>query len=222
MAIVPKVDSGEQAGKHSGVGARTAEQAVLELLGKPVREPALVGGSQEPPARPLPARPWSADTDTVEILKQRDVLGRRLYVVSFTADHCRHGSISMTMLVRADRFGKAWVARLMTGASGIGDAAPTQPHVNLAGSWGRHGFCGGGKVQSAGADVTAVRVRFANGIELEDDATAGWVLFFTDSPVERPSAVVELLDRDGAVAASHDWPWSPELPELLRSRIQQG
>jgi hypothetical protein len=125
----------------------------------------------------------------------------------------------MTALVRADRFGKTWIARRITGASGNGELPSHTPRVNVGGSWGGHGFCGGGRVDAAGADVARVRMRFANGVELEDDTESGWVLFFTDRPVERPNAEVELLDSEGEVVSSFDWPWAPDLPEELRRRI---
>ena len=64
-----------------------------------------------------------------------------------------------------------------------------------------------------------VRLRFGNGIELDDDVECGWALFFTDRPVERPEAVVELLDATGTAVASHQWPAGPGLPDALRRRI---
>jgi hypothetical protein len=126
----------------------------------------------------------------------------------------------MAILIRADRFGQDWIARRITGASGSGELSSTAPRVNLGGSWGRHGFCGGGRVEPAGADVSRVCVRFANGVELDDDTDGGWVLFFTNRPVERPNARVELLDPSGETISSFDWPWSPDLPEELRRRIR--
>jgi hypothetical protein len=150
------------------------------------------------------------------------VLGRKLFAVAFEAEHERRGHVRMTMLVRADRYPSTWVARRITGASGSGDLAPTAPRVNLGGSWGKHGFCGGGRVYPGDADVAQVRVRFTNGVELEDDTEGGWVLFFTNRPVERPNAQVEMLDPEGIVLSSFDWPWSPDLPEELRRRIPRS
>jgi hypothetical protein len=126
----------------------------------------------------------------------------------------------MTILVRADRIGGTWTARRITGASGSGELPSTAPRVNLGGSWGGHGFCGGGRVEPAGAEVARVRLRFANGVELDDDTDGGWVLFLTNRAVERPNALVELVDPRGDVISSFDWPWSPDLPEELRRRIR--
>ena len=206
-----------------GMGARTAEEAVHQLLGQPARPAALVAAGGRPSApQPFQGRQWTADPGTVDFLKQREILGCRLFVVAFEAEHVRHGFMAMTLLVRADRFGKTWIARRITGASGAGDVGPSVPTVNLGGSWGRHGFCGGGKVHPAGADVARVRVRFGNGIELDDDTEGGWVLFFTDRPVERPNAEVDLLDPDGELLSSFHWPWSPDLPDELRRRIPRA
>jgi len=205
------------------MGARTAEEAVYELLGQPARPAVLVGARPGPTGpQPFQGRSWTADLGTVDFLKQREILGCRLFVVSFEAEHVRHGFLPMTMLVRADRFGKTWIARRITGASGTGNLGPSTPTVNLGGSWGPHGFCGGGKVLPAGADVAQVRVRFGNGVELEDRTDGGWVLLFTNRPVERPNAEVELLDPDGAVLSRFHWPWTPDLPDELRRRIPRA
>jgi hypothetical protein len=144
-----------------------------------------------------------------------------LFVVAFEAEHARRGLTQMSMLVRADRLGKAWMARRITGASGSGEPPSSAPRVNLGGSWGGHGFCGGGRVEAEGADVARVRVRFANGVEVEDDTEGSWVLFFTDQPVERPNALVELLDPSDEIVSSFDWPWPPDLPEELRRQIRR-
>ena len=194
---------------------------MYELLGQQVNPPALVRTGAQVSRQPFQHRPWSADLGTVDFLKRRQVLGTHLFAVAFEAEHERRGFGLMTMLVRADQFGKTWIARRITGASGSGDLPSTAPHVNLGGSWGGHGFCGGGRVEPAGADVARVHVRFANGVELDDDTGGGWVLFFTDRPVERPNAEVELLDRNDEVISSFDWPWSPDLPDELRRRIRR-
>jgi hypothetical protein len=187
----------------AGAGARERRPAPL------VEQPA--GGSA----------PWRANLETVEFLKEREVLGRRLFAVGFQADHNRFGRLQMTMLVRAERIGRNWVAR---GVSGGGGSTPawTEPRVNLGGSWGRQGFCGGGKVHPAGAEVERDRLRFDNGVELEDDTRGGWVIFYTDQPVERPSATVELLDSKGDIVAGYAWPSRIGLDEALISRLPRS
>ena len=126
----------------------------------------------------------------------------------------------MTMVVRAERTpGAGWVARGISAGASVPEPELETPRVLLGGSWGRFGFCGGGRVCAAPPEIERVRLRFGNGIELEDDTESGWALFFTDRPVERPAAIVELLDADGAAVASHQWPAGPELPDALRRRI---
>ena len=218
---------------HDCTMARDPEQAVLDHIARVwpaarTREPALAGvgtgGRRAPSAGISPSgAPWTAHLDTVEILKEREILSRRVYVVGFEADHLRAGRMPMTMVVRAERVtGTGWVAR------GIGAGARTlepslaEPRVLLGGSWGRFGFCGGGRVYAGTAAVDRARLRFGNGVELEDDTEGGWVLFFTDQPVERPAATVELLDADGTVVARHEWPARPDLPEALLRRIPRA
>ena len=83
---------------------------MYELLGQPVRQPALVRVGAQVSRQPVQHRPWTADLGTVDFLKQRQVLGRRLFAVAFEAEHVRRGFTLMTMLVRADRFDKTWIA----------------------------------------------------------------------------------------------------------------
>ena len=116
----------------------------------------------------------------------------------------------MTMVVRAERTpGAGWVARGISAGASVPEPELDEPRVLLGGSWGRFGFCGGGRVCAATPEIERVRLRFGNGIELEDDVESGWALFFTDRPVERPEAVVELLDATGTAVASHQWPAGP-------------
>jgi hypothetical protein len=207
--------------------ARGPEQAVLDHIARvrPAarrRRPAAAKGREPAPTAAISfgGAPWTAHLDTVEILKEREILGRRVYVVRFEADHLRAGRLEMTMVVRAERTDDAgWVARGISAGASVSEPALDAPRVLLGGSWGRFGFCGGGRVCAAPPEVERVRLRFSNGIELEDDTEHGWALFFTDRPVERPAAIVELLDATGAAVATHQWPAGPDLPDALRRRI---
>jgi hypothetical protein len=194
--------------------ARGPEQAVLDHIAR-VRQP------RRPPRTPPTARaPWTADLRTIEILKERHILGRRVYIVGFEADHVRAGRLPMTIVVRAERVaGLGWVARGISASALAGEPELSEPRVLLGGSWGRFGFCGGGKICAPIPEIVSARLRFPSGIVLEDDTEGGWVVFFTDSPVERPEATVELLDADAAVVASHVWPAGTDLPDALRRRI---
>ena len=72
---------------------------------------------------------------------------------------------------------------------------------------------------AAPPEIERVRLRFGNGIELEDDVESGWALFFTDEPVERPEATVELLDATARSSRATSGRPAPELPDALRRRI---
>jgi hypothetical protein len=208
--------------------ARGPEQAMLDHIARvrPAarrRRPAPAGAradDRRTAGLSIGGAPWTAHLDTVVILKERAILGRRVYVVGFEADHLRAGRLPMTMVVRAERVpGKGWMARGISAGASVPEPEVDQPRVLLGGSWGRFGFCGGGRVCGATDEIERVRLTFGNGIELEDDTEAGWVLFFTDRPVERPAAIVSLLDRDGVAVATHQWPAGPDLPDSLRRRI---
>lgn len=208
--------------------ARGPEQAVLDHIARvrPAarrRRPAVAGSrgdDRRAAGISIGGAPWTAHLDTVEILKERQILGRRVYVVSFEADHLRAGRLAMTMVVRAERTpGAGWVARGISAGASVPEPQLDAPRVLLGGSWGHFGFCGGGRVCAATPDLERVRLRFGSGIELEDDTEGGWVVFFTDRPVERPAAVVELLDAAGTAIASHQWPAGHDLPDALRRRI---
>jgi hypothetical protein len=210
--------------------ARTPRQAVLEHLARaqpPVRarEAALagIGGrSQSLAASPPAGPPWRPRLETLAFLKEREILDRHVCVVGFEADHVRTGTQPMTMVLRAERVaGLGWVARASS-SGGAHEATSTGPRLDLTGSWGSFGFCGGGRVHAFGASVARVRLRFTTGVELDDDARAGWVVFFTDEPVESPDATIELLDPAGDVVATHEWPPRPDLADELRRRIPRG
>lgn len=204
--------------------ASDPEQAVLDHIAGNAptgrqREPALniAQGGRVAPQRSA----WTAIPGTVQILKERRILGRRVYVVGFDADHVRAGRVSMTMIVRAERVaGLGWVARGIGAAAVAEEPRLDEPRVLLSGSWGGFGFCGGGRLCGPDApEIERVRLHFGNGVVLEDGTDGGWVVFFTDSPVERPEATLDLLDADGDVVASHEWPALRDLPEALRRRI---
>src|SRR5580765_7414237 len=169
--------------------ARGPEQAVLDHIARvrPAerrRKPTLAGArTDDRRARSaglsIGGAPWTAHLDTVEILKERPILGRRVYVVRFEADHLRAGRLPMTMVVRAERTpGAGWVARGISAGASVPEPELDEPRVLLGGSWGRFGFCGGGRICAATPEIEHVRLRFGNGIELEDDVECGWALFF--------------------------------------------
>jgi hypothetical protein len=90
----------------------------------------------------------------------------------------------------------------MAGGGG-NDPNRGRPWVNLAG-WGwPAAFYGGGKVIGNGCETAnRVRLRFKNGVELEDTIDDGLVLFIADRAVNPPAAV-DILDSAGLVIESH-------------------
>src|SRR4051794_37627889 len=132
--------------------ARRPEQAVLDHIAgvrtaTRARRSALVGTGSEHEADArisIGGTPWGAHPDTAEILKERRILGRRVYVVGFLADHARLGRVPMTMVVRAERVtGLGWIARGISAGANPPEPRLSEPRVLLGGSWGRFGFCGG-------------------------------------------------------------------------------
>ena len=97
-----------------------------------------------------------------------------------------------------------------------------EPHVDLVGTWGRFGFCGGGRVHAAGADVARVRLHFGDQVECEDDTETGWVLFYSPRPLQRPHAAIELLDAAGDIVTTYPWPPQRDLTQVLLARIPQS
>jgi hypothetical protein len=156
--------------------------------------------------QPVPfvaAKGFNADPATVQFVKQREIPGRRLFAVSFKD---RRGQ-SWAWLVAAeqDEAGE-WSTHGVAGGGGDWSQPELRvrrgPWLNLGCSWGADGFYGGGAIHRAGADVGRVRLRFRDGSVLEDDSERGLALFATGRRIEIP-VVVELLDRTGAVIASH-------------------
>jgi hypothetical protein len=96
----------------------------------------------------------------------------------------------------------AWHVCGMAGGGG-NDPHRERPWVNLAG-WGwPAAFYGGGKVIGKGCEAAnRVRLRFKNGVELEDTIDDGLVLFIADRAVNPPAAV-DILDSAGLVIESH-------------------
>jgi hypothetical protein len=193
--------------------ARDPREAVLEHL-------AVRGAPREVRT---PASAWTmAHLDTVEFVKQREVLGQRLFVVRFVAEHTRSGTTAMHVILRAERVGRSWIVRGGGGGGFATAPAGREPRVDLGGTWGRFGFCGGGRVHDTSEAVARVRLRFTNGIECEDDTETGWVLFYSDRPVQRPHASVELLADDGELVTASIWPPQRDLTQTLLARIPRA
>jgi hypothetical protein len=138
----------------------------------------------------------------VVFVKERGLPRRRLFAVNFDDD----GGQPWHWLVAAEQDDQtgSWTAHAVAGGGGSwGRHDPwhaSEPRINLAGGWGANGYYGGGAIHSAGAEVARVRLIFANGLSLEDDAEGDLALFLTDQQVDIP-ITVEFLDAAGSVLA---------------------
>ncbi len=141
-----------------------------------------------------------ADASTIRFLKERTVGDRQLHAVEFrTVDG---QSRRLVIGTQQDSTG-AWRVSGMAGGSG-GDPPRDRPWVNLAGwGWPDDGFWGGGKVIGRDCERAArVRLRFDNGVALEDTVTNGLVLFIAEAAVQMPASV-EIADGSGLRLAIH-------------------
>jgi hypothetical protein len=140
-----------------------------------------------------------ASLQTIRILKERAVHGRRVYAV--TGEDDRGLRMLWACQVTQDESG-AW--HFSGGAGGGDDFGPDREHpcANLGGGGWPGDFYAGGRVLAGGQDVARVRLRSANGIELEDTVDEGVVLFVTDQYITLPLQA-ELYDRAGALVWQH-------------------
>jgi hypothetical protein len=86
------------------------------------------------------------------------------------------------------------------GFAGLGSGS--YPWVNLGGGGWPGQFYAGGEVLFQEQEVVRVRLRAANGTELEDSVEDGIVLFVTDHEVRMP-VYAELFDGGGNLVSQH-------------------
>jgi hypothetical protein len=180
--------------------------AVLDVLARPMgrfmassRSP---GGWQAGTIRGGNA--FGAEISTVRCVKERSSPMRRLYFLTFEATlpplGDRRHPYSHLLLLEYDA-SDGW--REAGGAGGGGQLPPrSEPRLNLAGGSGGDHFYAGGRIDRAGLDIDRVRLRFADGSYLDDDAESDVALFLADTAVRLP-ATVEIYDRAGVQVASH-------------------
>jgi hypothetical protein len=173
---------------------------VLEVLDRPVgRVEVRARGAGGLEAAAMSAgNAFDADIATVRCLKQRSSGSRRVYFVTFDgsipARRAELHSFDYVVAVHRDKDG-GW--RAIGAAGGAGGLPPRpSPWINLAGGSGGDHFYAGGRIDNAGVDIKRVRLSFADGVALEDDAENGVALFITDGPVSMPAAA-ELYDSAG-------------------------
>jgi hypothetical protein len=189
------------------MSAPDPEQAILnELARTPGQwEPGATspGGIQSGIVRG--GNPFQAERSTIRFVKHRESERRHLYFVTFEGAIPQLGPDSRypwsyVFPVERDPAG-GWHVRGGAGGAG-GGPQRSAPWVNLGGGGWPDQFYAGGRIDNAGIDIARVELPFADGLTLEDDPTAGVVLFITDQTVEMP-ATVALLDPAGNNVATH-------------------
>jgi len=141
--------------------------------------------------------------ESVVFIKERHLPNRVAYNVRFTK---RAGMRMRYTLAFAQGNDGAW--QVLGGAGGSAEDqpenAPKRGHAyaNLGGGgWPRQFYAGGAIKEDNGA-IARVRLRSANGVELEDTVEQGEVLFMSDDAIHTPLEV-ELYDGAGNIAGSH-------------------
>jgi hypothetical protein len=172
-------------------------QCVLDELGKRAARPARrhyrAGGT------PMLSAP---DLASVRVLSERGDGDRR--AVALTVDD-QTGARYLVIreLVRDFSEDGAW--RLGSGCEGPDRVIPSKPdpYVSFYAYSDKGHFFAGGRVQSASADVSRVRMRWEDGYAIEDEIENGVALLFgARDALER--AFVEFFDSAGRVVGAHD------------------
>jgi len=137
--------------------------------------------------------------ETVRVLKSRSYENGDLHVVTYAT----LGGDEWEVLVSTFA-GQDGSYRAMTlGGGWLTPPDQPPPWTAIGTSWGSACFRGGGIVYGPGTSAARrVRLRFANGVTLEDDVEDGCVLFETTLAVE-PPLEVQVLDGEGSVLSSH-------------------
>jgi hypothetical protein len=151
---------------------------------------------------------FTADLDSLEFLKEREILGVHFVVLSFDSVdiYPDRGRMSVQGVFRVEVSEQGgWRVSSPFGANPVQDVPKrTRPWVNLAGSGGPRRFFWSGIVHPGGSEIAGVRLSSSSGLQLEDDTEARWVIFFTDQQIEWP-VTIELLDPRGALVETHEW-----------------
>jgi hypothetical protein len=141
--------------------------------------------------------------ESVVFVKERHLPNRAVYNVRFTT---RTGMRMRYTVSLAQGDDGEW--RVMGGAGGAAEDppenAPKRGHAyaNLGGGGWPRQFYAGGAIEEDNGAVARVRLRSANGVELEDTVEDGEVIFLTDDAIQTPLEV-ELYDGAGDLVARH-------------------
>jgi hypothetical protein len=139
-------------------------------------------------------------SESVVFVKDRYLPNRVAYNVHFTMG----AGMRYTLALVQGNDG-AW--QVLGGAGGSAEEPPESapkrghPYANLGGGGFSRQFYAGGAIEE-GNGIARVRLRSANGVELEDTVEQGAVLFITDDVIQIPLEV-ELYDGAGNPAGSH-------------------
>jgi hypothetical protein len=183
------------------MGADDLQEVVLAFL----KAPSFVTAQTNGPGG------WIANTggggldalpESVVFVKERRLPKRAAYNVRFT-DHQGMKRRFTVLLAQGDD--GAW--QVIGGAGGSAEDSPEStpkrgyPWANLGGGgWPRQFYAGGSIEEDNG--IVRVRLRSADGIELEDTVEQGEVLFLSADAVQTPFEV-ELYDGAGNLVGRH-------------------
>jgi len=180
---------------------------VAELTAPPDSspEPDPISGVEDraPRAMFMAHGPFARDPAAIEVHKQRESDGRRLYAVSF--DDLQGNR--WFWLVAAECGAKGWTAHGVAGGSD-GPAGQQRrvprpsstgsgPWLNLCGQWGGDTLYAGGRLDAGGVEIGRVQLTLCDGSQLEDDGVGGVSLFIGRHG--EPPRCVEIYAADGAL-----------------------
>jgi hypothetical protein len=141
--------------------------------------------------------------ESVVFLKERHLPNRDVYNVRFTNKQ----GMRLRWTVALTR-GHDGVWQVMSGGGGSAEEPPANapkngdPWANLGGGGWPRQFYSGGAIEEDDGAVARVRLRSANGVELEDTVEEGEALFVSDEAIQTPLEV-ELYDGAGDLIARH-------------------
>jgi hypothetical protein len=147
--------------------------------------------------------PFARDPADIEVHKQRESDGRRLYALSF--DDLQGNR--WFWLVAAERDATGWTAHSVAGGSDgpcskqrrapRPSSAGSGSWLNVCGQWGGDTFYAGGRLDAGGAEIGRVELTLNDGGQLKDDGVGG-VSPFIGRHGERQTCV-EIYAPDGAL-----------------------
>jgi hypothetical protein len=142
----------------------------------------------------------------VEFLVERVIGRRHVFVVGFERSDLGDENVPQHLAAVAEQDDDGWRARSIAALMGTRkdvSKAGDEPRVLLTAIWGSSTFTGAGRMSGdRNSEARSVRLRFAVGMELKDEVTGGWVVFFFATMPVSDEAVVEVLADDGRVIPS--------------------